>query len=96
MILVSWNCRGPGSSSKVEAIKNMIKSKKPNILMIQETKMVEEGVMALSWLHWHNYQGKAISSKKASEGIVTFYNAEKYVVKLVKESNHWLPTELQW
>ena len=62
MIFVCWNCRGPGSSRKVEAIKNMIKYEKPDILMIQETKMAKEGVMALSWLHWKNYQGKAKES----------------------------------
>ena len=58
MIIVSWNCRGLGSSSKVEAIKNMIKSKKLDIMMIQETKMVEDGVMALS-----QYTGKIIKGK---------------------------------
>ena len=89
MIFVSWNCRGLGSSNKVEAIKNMIRFEKP-ILMIQETKMADEGVMALSWIHWLNYQGKSISSKGASGGITTFYNSEKYAMSLVKETNHWL------
>ena len=72
----------------MEVIKNMIKSKKPDILMIQETKLAEDGVMALSRLHWKNYQGKAISSKGASGGITTFYNLEKYAMNLVKETNH--------
>ena len=58
----------------MEDIKNMIKYDKPDTLMIQETKMVEEGVMGVSQLHWKNYQGKAISSKGASGGIATFYN----------------------
>ena len=84
-----------GGTSKVEDIKSMIRSEKPVIPMIQETNMVKEVVMALSQLHWRSYQGRAIRSKGASGGITTFHNAEKYVVKLVKESNHWLLTELQ-
>ena len=72
MIVVSCNCRGLGSLIKVEYIKDIIKSERPDILMIQETKMVEEDVMALSHLHWKNYNEEAISSRGAYGGITTF------------------------
>ena len=61
----------------MEAIKNIIKSERTYILMIQETKMVEEAVMDLSCVHWKNYHEKAISSRGASRGITTLYNSEK-------------------
>ena len=52
MKVVSWNCRGLGGSIKVEALKNLLKSEKPDILLIQETKMPEEEVMNRSSLFW--------------------------------------------
>ena len=39
MKVVSWNYRGLGGSSKVEALKYIVKTEKPDILLIQETKM---------------------------------------------------------
>ena len=48
MKVVSWNCRGIGGSSKVEALKYIVKIEKPDILLIQETKMSEVETMALS------------------------------------------------
>ena len=65
MKVVSWNCKGLGGSTKVEAIKDILKSEKSDILLIQETKMMEAEIMALSRI-WKNYHGKAISSKGAS------------------------------
>ena len=45
---VSWNYRGLGGLNKVEARKEIIKSKKPNILLLQETKMPDVEAMELS------------------------------------------------
>jgi exonuclease III len=43
MIMVSWNCSGLGSASKLNVVKELISIEKPPILLIQETKMnVEE------------------------------------------------------
>jgi exonuclease III len=39
MKLVSWNCRGLGGREKKEAIGKIIRVEKPQILLIQETKM---------------------------------------------------------
>ena len=45
---VSWNCRGLGGLTKVEAIKDIIKTEKLDILLLQETKMLDVEAMALS------------------------------------------------
>ena len=45
---VSWNYRGLVSLSKVEAIKDIIKTKKLDTLLLQETKMLDVEAMALS------------------------------------------------
>ena len=80
MKIVSWNCRGLGGSRKVEAIKEIIKSERLDILLLQETKMSNVEAMALSCLFWKNSKGKAVSSKGASGGITTIISG-KFLVK---------------
>ena len=46
--IISWNCKGLGGLNNVEAIKDIIKSEKPDILLLQETKMLDVEAMALS------------------------------------------------
>ena len=94
MKTVSWNCIGLGETNKVEAIKDIIKSERPDILLIQETKMSDVEVLALSHLFWKNSQGNTISFRGASRGIATFFSS-KFVIKNVKEKHHWLLTEFQ-
>ena len=94
MKVASWNCRGLGKTNKVEAIRDIIKTKRPDILFIQETKMSDVEVSALMHCSWTMNQGKAISSNGASGGITTFLSS-KYVIKNVKENEHWLLTKFQ-
>jgi len=41
MKYVSWNCRGLGSKTKEEAIKDLVRMTNLDVLLIQETKMEE-------------------------------------------------------
>ena len=84
MKIVSWNCRGLGGTNKVEEMKDIIKSKRPDILPIQETIMSDVEVLVLSHLFWTNNQGNIISSRGASGGIMTLFSSN-YVIKNVKE-----------
>ena len=45
MRYISWNCKGLGSTQKTEAMKDLVRINKPEILLIQETKL--EGDLAL-------------------------------------------------
>ena len=47
MKVVSWNYRGLGIENKVEAIRNIIKSESPDILLLEETKMSDVEVLVL-------------------------------------------------
>ena len=76
-----------GGLRKVEAIKEIIKSERLDILLLQETKMPDVEAMALSCLFWKNSKGKAISSRGASGGIATIFSG-KFLVKSIKESHH--------
>ena len=84
---ISWNYRDLGGLSKVEAIKEIIKPERPDILLLQETTMPDVEAMALSCLFWKNRKGKAISSKGASGGIATIISG-KFMVKSSRESHH--------
>jgi exonuclease III len=83
MKIVSWNCRGLGGVLKVEEIKNMLKSEKPDILLIQKTKMTEEEVLDISNLLWKEISGMAFSSKGASGGIATFCSPSNFIIRLI-------------
>ena len=76
-----------GRENKVEAIKYIIKSERLDILLLQETKMSDVEVLALSQHFWTTSQGNAISSKGALGGITTFFSS-KYDIKNVKENQH--------
>ena len=91
---VSWNYRGLGGFSKVEAIKDIIKSEKPDILLLQERKMPDVEAMALSCRFWKNNKGKAISSKAASRRIASIFS-NKFLAKSIKEIHHWILAEIQ-
>ena len=91
---VSQNYRGLGGLNKVEPIKDIIKSKKPYILLLQETKIPDVEAMALSCRFQKNNKSKAISSKGASRGIATIFSS-KLLVNSIKESYNWLLIEIQ-
>jgi len=38
MKVISWNCRGMGSKVKEEAMRSLIRTETPDILLVQETK----------------------------------------------------------
>ena len=94
MKAVSWNCRGLGRENKVEAIRNIIKTERPDILLLQEKKMSYVEVLALSQHFWTINQGFAINSRGASGGITTFF-ASKYEIKTIKQNRHWLLSEFK-
>jgi exonuclease III len=50
MIVVCWNYRGLGNTPKSLAIKDLIKSEKSSILLLQETKMKANEVLNLGKL----------------------------------------------
>ena len=88
MKLISWNCRGLGGSIKVETLRNIINSEKPDILLIQETNMPKDEVLSRSSLFWKFSAGKAISSRGASGGVATFCREDKFNIIATKGNMH--------
>jgi exonuclease III len=65
MKLVSWNCRGLGSKDKKEAMGKLIRVEKPQILLIQETKLKEHEASSRNAT---NLEEKKRSSNKCKRG----------------------------
>ena len=52
MRIVSWNCRGLGNPSKVEAVKDLMKTEPAEILLLQETKIEGDTLLEISKKKW--------------------------------------------
>eukprot|EP00253_Pinus_taeda_P032996 PITA_32996 len=51
MKLVSWNCRGLGNPSKLEAVKDLLKTEPSDILMLQEAKIEGQALLDIKLMH---------------------------------------------
>ena len=69
MKLVSWNFRGLGSNSKIDAMKDLISISSPDILLIQETKLEDVEFLQASNTFWKNSEDLAVSARGASGGV---------------------------
>jgi len=88
MKYVSWNCRGLGSRSKEEALKDIVRIYSPEILLIQETKMEDLPLLQSSKVFWKKGHGRVVSARGASGGIATFWNSDMYDFLQEKSSHH--------
>jgi exonuclease III len=78
MKVISWNCRGLGSKTKEEAMRALIKTENPDILLIQETKLEENLFLQSSKRFWKKGGINATSARGASGGLGTLWNDSKY------------------
>ena len=63
MIIVSWNCRGMGSTIKENAARDILINEKPDILMIQETKSGNQETENLK-KKIRKYEGEAMQAMR--------------------------------
>jgi exonuclease III len=94
MKLTSWNCRGFGSRIKEEALKDIIRISKSEILLVQETKMEEKDFLNTTKALWKTSQGIAESARGASGGLGTLWNTMKFDLIKSETRMHWIYTNL--
>jgi len=94
MQYVSWNCRGLGSTIKEEAIRDLVREMRPEVLLIQETKMEEDVLLRTSNSFWNKGPGRAVSARGASGGLATFWDSAKLDLVEEEGTSHWLFTKL--
>jgi exonuclease III len=95
MNLVSWNCRGLGNPSKIEAVKDLLKAAPSDILMLQETKIEGQVLLEISRKKWNKSSGKAVSTRGTSGGLATFWTEDLFLLNKHYETQHWIYTELK-
>ena len=87
MKVLSWNCRGLGSTHKEEAMADLVSLHQPDIFMIQETKMEEDAFLHVTPKFWKKTSKAAIISRGASGGIGTLWDDKKFEAVDIKYSS---------
>jgi len=95
MNLVSWNCRGLGNPSRIEAVRDLLKAEPSDILMLQETKIEGQALLELGRTKWNKKAGKAVSSRGTSGGLATLWMDDLFQLLMSHETQHWIYTELK-
>lgn len=94
MIVVSWNCRGMGSPLKANAVRDLLKSEHPDLLLLQETKITEQEFQN-HIKRSKSYAGVATSAAGASGGIGTLWEKSKWELKEQNSYSWWVRTVMQ-
>lgn len=94
MIVVSWNCRGLGSSLKENTVRDIINQEQPDLLLIQETKISEHDFQN-HIKRYKNFTSTAIGAAGASGGIGTLWNKNKWDPINLNSCNWWVRTNLK-
>jgi exonuclease III len=95
MKVVSWNCRGLGQAEKKEALRKLIRTEKPQILLIQETKLKDDEVLREIKQLWNPSEGVAISARGASGGSCTAWSTQIFKEEQREVTNHWTMVKLK-
>jgi exonuclease III len=95
MKIISWNCRGLGNSTKIEAVRDLMKVELADILMLQETKIEGEALLEISKNKWQKNTGKTISARGSSGGIATLWKEEQFSLVNSYNTQHWSFIELK-
>eukprot|EP00253_Pinus_taeda_P008616 PITA_08616 len=64
MKVISWNCRGMGSKAKEEAIRSLVRTETPDLLLVQETKLEDIVFLQASKKNWKKSEARAISARE--------------------------------
>jgi len=84
-----------GSRIKEEAIKSLIRTEYPDILLIQKTKMEDKAFLHIARNLWKRGEGQAVSARGASGGLGTLWNANKFSKIKEVANTHWMLSKLQ-
>lgn len=84
-----------GSKVKEEAIRSMIRTETPDILLIQETKLEDSVFRQTSKRLWFKSEARAVSARGASGGIGTLWIENKFAVISEASNTHWLLLKIQ-
>lgn len=94
MKALSWNSRGLGHPSKITALRDLLHAKRPEIVMIQETKQDQAEADKIINQQKH-LQGCASEARGASGGILTLWDNNKWNCESTRIYQHWIQVKLE-
>ena len=94
MQFISWNCKGLGNPIKAQAVKDLLKMARVEILLLQETKIEEEALLLVSKNKWKLNGGKAVNARGTYGGLTTLCSDENFQLKNWFATQHWIFSEL--
>jgi hypothetical protein len=77
-----------GDPLKDEAVKNLLKSKTSEILMLQETKIEGDSLLDLNKVKWKRKSIKAVSARGNCGGLTTLWEEDKFHLESSFETKH--------
>ena len=77
MKIISWNTKGLGSKKKRRVVKDFLRSEKPDVVMIQETKKEYDRRFVCSVWSARNKDWAALLASGASGGILIIWDSKK-------------------
>ena len=94
MKILSWNSRGLGHPSKLAALKYLIHSENPEIVLIQETKQ-DQSEMSRVISQQKHFNGCASEVRGASGGILTIWDRNKWICDSTSVHQNWIRITLE-
>ena len=88
MKILSWNIRGLNGSHKQEVVRNMIRDQRPDVFLIQETKMKKENIEKVSF--GKDMKNMAIDSDGALGGLLSIWKESLEANIIFNEGNIFL------
>lgn len=86
MKIIPWNIHGLNSPHKLDVLKNLVRDHRPDIIIIQETKMSKEKVEKIKLFKYGEFCGG--SSDGASGGISIFWNLKRVSGELITQDSY--------
>ena len=84
-----------GNPKKAEAVKDLLRMEPLDILLLEETKIVEYALLLLSKTKWKNNSRKVVSERGTSGGLATLWSKDVFLLKESYASQHLIFTDLQ-
>eukprot|EP00253_Pinus_taeda_P022180 PITA_22180 len=93
MKLLSWNSRGMGHPSKSAALRDLLQTERPEIILIQETKKSQSEMQKVVDAQ-KNFSETSSNSRGASGGITVMWNNQQWDCKSSFLNQNWLRINL--
>eukprot|EP00253_Pinus_taeda_P003329 PITA_03329 len=93
MKLLSWNSRGMGHPSKSAALRDLIQSERPDIILLQETKQSQSDMQKIVDAQ-KNFLGISNDSRGASGGVAVMWSSHLWDCKSFSLNQNWLKINL--